>query len=108
VRSFTEITRPGEWPSHLGDLPLVFTQQQLAHLRNVTTRTLQRERRLNVSIPYVRDGKRVLYPRHHVLEHFGLAGPRERWREVAPERQLDRGGDIGVGVAGRQRDEGAP
>ena len=53
------------------DLPLMLTQHQLAHLRGVTVRTLQRERRLNRSIPYTRDGKSVLYARHHVLARYG-------------------------------------
>jgi hypothetical protein len=49
----------------------MLAQHQLAHLRGVTVRTLQRERRLNRSIPYARDGKSVLYARHHVLARYG-------------------------------------
>ena len=51
----------------------MLTQHQLAHLRGVTLRTLQRERRLKLSIPYTRDGKRVLYARADVLAHYGAA-----------------------------------
>ena len=107
ARSFTEITRRGEWPSDLEDLPVLFTQNQLAHLRNVTTRTLQKERRLNTSIPFIRDGRRILYARRDVLERFGLAAHRARWSEVALGRQLDQGG-VGVAENRRQRDEDDP
>jgi hypothetical protein len=72
--SFTERITRGEWPATINELPMVLTQQELAHLRGVTLRTLQRERMLNISIPYIRDGKKVLYPRHHVLERFGVRG----------------------------------
>src|SRR5262249_19224864 len=64
---------PGEWPSLPEELPLVMTDQQYAHLRGVTVRTLQRERRLNISIPYIRDGRKIRYARHHVLARFGLS-----------------------------------
>jgi hypothetical protein len=73
TRSFTALTARGEWPSVAEDLPLLLTEQQFAHLRGVTVRTLQRERRLKLSIPYVRDGRKIRYARHHVLERFGLA-----------------------------------
>jgi hypothetical protein len=64
-----------EWPSTKLDLPLVLTQYQLAHLRGVTVRTLQRERRLGRSlIPFTKDGRRVLYARADVLARFGAAG----------------------------------
>jgi hypothetical protein len=68
---FTTVNARGEWPSAETDLPLVLTQHQLAHLRGVTLRTLQRERRLGQSIPFVKDGKKVLYARHHVLARYG-------------------------------------
>jgi hypothetical protein len=71
--SFTLVTARGEWPSAVSDLPLVLTQHQLAHLRGITVRTLQRERRLGCSIPFIRDGKRVLYARADVLAHYGAA-----------------------------------
>ena len=73
AQSFTLVTARGEWPSAASDLPLMLTQHQLAHLRGVTLRTLQRERRLKLSIPYTRDGKRVLYARADVLAHYGAA-----------------------------------
>ena len=69
--SFTSVIARGEWPSAASDLPLVLTQHQLAHLRGVTLRTLQRERRLGQSIPFVKDGKKVLYARHDVLARYG-------------------------------------
>jgi hypothetical protein len=71
--SFMARTARGEWPSVAEDLPLLLTEQQLAHLRGVTVRTLQRERRLKLSIPYIRDGRKIRYARHHVLERFGLS-----------------------------------
>jgi hypothetical protein len=64
---------PGEWPSSAEDLPLLIREEQFAHLRGVTVRTLQRERQRNASIPYVKDGRRVWYARSHVLERFGLS-----------------------------------
>lgn len=70
---FTSMTARGEWPSAESDLPLFLTQHQLAHLRGVTLRTLQRERRLGCSIPFVQDGKRVLYARADVLARYGAA-----------------------------------
>jgi hypothetical protein len=73
ARSFTLMTARGEWPSAVSDLPLMLTQHQFAHLRSVTLRTLQRERRLKLSIPFIRDGKRVLYARADVLAHYGAA-----------------------------------
>ena len=71
--SFTSMLARGEWPSAVSDLPLVLTQHQLAHLRGVTVRLLQRERRLGISIPFVRDGKRILYARADVLARYCAA-----------------------------------
>ena len=56
----------GEWPSKITDLPLFLTQQQYAHLRGITVRALQRERRLGKSIPFKKRGKQVLYARKDV------------------------------------------
>jgi hypothetical protein len=68
---FTALTIRGEWPSSPFDLPLLLTEQQLAHLLNRAVRTLQRHRREGCSIPFTRVGRRVFYPRHAVLAHFG-------------------------------------
>jgi hypothetical protein len=68
-KSFTSGIARGEWPAAASDLPLVLNQHQLAHLRGVTLRTLQ----LGCSIPFVRDGKKVLYARAHVLTRYGAA-----------------------------------
>lgn len=68
--SFTTLYPRGEWPSEVSDLPLFLTQAQLAHLRGVTVRTLQRDRRLGRSIPFAKMGKKVLYARAHVLAHL--------------------------------------
>jgi hypothetical protein len=51
----------------------MLTQHQLAHLRGITVRTLQKERRGGRSIPYKRDGGKILYARADVLRHFGAA-----------------------------------
>ena len=69
--AFAARTPRGEWPAAITDLPLVLTQHHLAHLRGVTIRTLQRERRSGRSIPYVKDGKKILYARVDVLVRFG-------------------------------------
>jgi hypothetical protein len=50
----------------------MLTQYELAHLRGLKSiRTLQKERRLGRSIAWVKDGRKVLYPREAVLERFG-------------------------------------
>ena len=69
--SFTSLYPPGEWPRAVEDLPLVLTEGQLAHLRGVKVRTLQRERRYGQAIPWVRDGRKILYARADVLARFG-------------------------------------
>ena len=66
-------TPRGEWPPDPSVLPYLLTEDQLAHLRGKSVRTLQRERRLGCSIPFIRDGKRVLYARADVLAHYGAA-----------------------------------
>ena len=68
--SFTTLYPRGEWPSEVSDLPIFLTQAQLAHLRGVTVRTLQRDRRLGRSIPFAKMGKKVLYARADVLAHL--------------------------------------
>lgn len=65
--SFAAITAPGEWPRAVSDLPIFLTQKQLAHLRGVTVRTLQRERKQGQSIPFRKFGKKVLYARDDVI-----------------------------------------
>jgi Helix-turn-helix domain len=68
---FKAVTRPGEWPTSPLDLPLLLTEQQLAHLLGRAVRTLQRHRQEGDSIPFKLIGRRVLYPRDAVLAHFG-------------------------------------
>jgi hypothetical protein len=69
---FTASLPRGEWPRAATDLPLILTQLDLAHLRGVTVRTLQRERRLGrLPIPHIKDGRKVLYARADVLAHYG-------------------------------------
>ena len=70
--SFTSLTPPGEWPKAAGDLPLLLSQREFAHLRAVSPRTLQRERRQGSPVPFRRLGRRVLYPRAGVLAFFGI------------------------------------
>lgn len=65
--TLTAITARGEWPADVAVLPIFLTQQQYAHLRGVTVRALQRERRLGKSIPFKKQGKQVLYAREDVL-----------------------------------------
>ena len=67
------VRRRGEWPSSPQDLPLLLTEQQLAHLLDRAVRTLQRHRREGRSIPYRQVGRRVFYTRDAVLEHFGAS-----------------------------------
>jgi hypothetical protein len=70
--SFTAVTRPGEWPASPEDLPLLLSEQQLAHLLDRAVRTLQRHRQEGHSIPFKRVGRRILYPCDAVLKHFGV------------------------------------
>lgn len=63
----SQISARGEWPRSAADIPIFLTQQQYAHLRGVTVRALQRERRLGKSIPFKKQGKQVLYAREDVL-----------------------------------------
>ena len=72
LASFITTTVPGEWPRAAADLPLVLDQRQYAHLRAVSVRTLQRERRLGTSIAYRKIGKRIVYARADVLAHYGI------------------------------------
>jgi hypothetical protein len=65
----------GEWPTAISDLPLVLTETQLAHVRGVTVRTLQRDRRRGGSIPFKRIGRRIYYARDDVLSYFGAGKP---------------------------------
>ena len=69
---FTAVLPRGHWPSATNGLPLVLTQHQLAHLRGVTLRTLQRERRVGRSVPFIKVGRKILYARADVLEYFGV------------------------------------
>src|SRR4029453_8346910 len=77
-RSLYAVTLPGEWPTAISDLPLVLTEPQLAHVRGVTVRTLQRDRRRGNLIPFKRVGRKIFYSREDVLSHFGAGGPAGR------------------------------
>lgn len=70
---FTSMIARGEWPSAESDLPIFLTQHQYAHLRGVTVRTLQRERALGTSIPFVRHGNNIMYARADVLARYRVA-----------------------------------
>ena len=72
-RSMTRLnrSRPGEWPTTVSDLPLILTETQLAHLRGVSIRTLQRDRRRGGSIPFKRLGRKIFYSRDAILSYFG-------------------------------------
>jgi len=69
--SLAALTARGEWPTAISDLPLVLTEPQLAHVRGVTVRTLQRDRRRGGSIPFKRVGRKIFYARDDVLLYFG-------------------------------------
>jgi hypothetical protein len=71
--SLTALTARGEWPTAVSDLPLILTELQLAHIRGVTVRTLQRDRRQSGSIPFKRIGRKIFYARDDVLAYFGAA-----------------------------------
>jgi excisionase family DNA binding protein len=54
------------------ELPFLLTPKQLATLLNVTERTLERQRAEGSgAIPFVKNGRRVYYPRQHVCEYLG-------------------------------------
>jgi len=83
---FTASLPRGEWPRADTDLPLVLTQRDFAHLRGVTVRTLQRERRLGRSpIPHIKDGRKVLYARADVLAHYGARAAWKGLRKMTSE-----------------------
>lgn len=52
-------------------LPFLLTPKQLAELLQVTERTLERQRSEGTgTIPFVKNGRRIYYPRQHVCEHL--------------------------------------
>jgi hypothetical protein len=73
--SLTVLTVRGEWPTAVSDLPIILTERQLAHVRGVTVRTLQRDRQRGNSIPFKRIGRRIYYARDDVLSYFGAGKP---------------------------------
>ena len=72
-RSFENTFPRGEWPADPGKLPVLITQYQLAHLRGVCVRVLQKERAEGRGVPYTKEGSRVWYARDRVLAHYGAA-----------------------------------
>lgn len=79
-----------QWPSDEKDLPLYLSPDELAALRGVSTKSLERERRAEAGPDFVKIGKKILYPRDAFL----------RWLESltvsslaeARERQSNGGG----------------
>ena len=61
---------PGHWPNSVGDLPLVLTEPELARVRGVSIRTLQRDRCRGASVPFKKVGRKVFYSRDDVLSFF--------------------------------------
>lgn len=72
-RAFTKTFPRGEWPSNPDLLPVLIDQYQLAHLRGVCVRVLQKERAEGRGAPYTKEGGRVWYARDRVLAHYGAA-----------------------------------
>ena len=64
----TRVAR-GEWPTDIDQLPLFFTEAQLAYVLGIHVRTLQRRRSCSPDewIRFKRMGRQVLYARQDVL-----------------------------------------
>jgi len=59
-----------QWPTHAADLPLYLTPWQLANLLGRHVRSLERDRTTGKGIPFIRLGKRILYPRDKTLAYL--------------------------------------
>jgi hypothetical protein len=59
-----------QWPAHVADLPLYLTPWQLAKLLGRHVRSLERDRTTGKGIPFIRLGKRILYPRDKTLAYL--------------------------------------
>jgi hypothetical protein len=59
-----------QWPTHVADLPLYLTPWQLANLLGRHVRSLERDRTTGKGIPFIRLGKRILYPRDKTLAYL--------------------------------------
>jgi hypothetical protein len=59
-----------QWPANVTDLPLYLTTPQLAKLLGKHVRSLERDRTTGQGVPYVKLGKRVLYPRDKTLAYL--------------------------------------
>ena len=64
---------PGQWPADPADIPIVLDQFQLARLRGVCVRVLQKERSEGRGAPFRKEGSKVWYARDKVLAHYGVA-----------------------------------
>ena len=54
----------------LGDLPPLLTPAELAELMRTTTNSLAQDRYLGRGVPFIKNGKRVLYARTAVLNYL--------------------------------------
>jgi hypothetical protein len=52
------------------ELPVFLIPPELAELRRTTTSTLAQERYLGRGVPFIRDGRRILYARADVLAYL--------------------------------------
>lgn len=59
-----------QWPAKVADLPLYLTPWQLANLLGRHMRSLERDRTTGKGIPFIRLGKRILYPRDKTLAYL--------------------------------------
>ena len=72
VLPFTATLPRGQWPADISVLPFLLTEPDLAHLMDLELKTLQKKRRCNqLDIPWIKDGRRFLYPRADVLKRYG-------------------------------------
>ncbi|WP_240760804.1 helix-turn-helix domain-containing protein [Mycolicibacterium sp. CR10] len=54
----------------LDDLPPLLTPAELADLMRTTTNSLSQDRYLGRGVPFIKNGKRVLYARTAVLDYL--------------------------------------
>ncbi len=87
-----DIVTKRQWPSDANDLPIYLSPAELAALRGVSTKTLERERKDRSGPEFAKVGKTILYPRDGVL----------RWLESLTVASLADAQERQDGGAGRE------
>lgn len=56
--------------SAIDELPILMTPAELAHFLRTTTNSLAQERYLGRGVPFIKNGRRVLYARSDVVDYL--------------------------------------